>query len=116
MTILRNSMVLATLACVSACTTFEVEGSGSFTPDSRTGSETVHGSLYGIQWRPHTVEKCGPDTLFRVEYHTNAALLLASVATLGLYVPQTVEWWCAAPSDDEEDEEEWVPDASQQGG
>jgi hypothetical protein len=111
---LRNSILLASIACVSACTTFEIEGSGSFTPDARTGSETVHGSLYGIEWQPRTVEKCGQDTLFRVEYHTNAALLLASVATLGFYVPQTVEWWCAAASDDDEDEEVWVPDTGPQ--
>ncbi len=100
-----------TLACLAGCATFELEGSGSITPDAITGSETVHGSLYGYRWRTFVVEKCGSDSLFRVEYHTNAALLLVSVATLGLYVPQTVEWWCHAPAKNDADEEVWVPPA-----
>lgn len=95
---------------ISACSTFEVEGNGSLTPEAITGSETVHSSLYGIQWREFDIEKCGDNTLFRVEYHTNAGLLLASLVTLGLYVPQTVEWWCNSPTDDAEDEEVWNPD------
>lgn len=92
-----------------ACSTFEIEGRGSITPEAITGSETVHGSLYGIQWSEFDIEKCGDNTLFRVEYHTNAGLLLASLVTLGLYVPQTVEWWCNSP-DDDDDEEVWNPD------
>lgn len=111
MKIFSKATLILTIACAPACATFEVEGSGSITPDARTGSETVHGSLYGFRWRPFTVEKCGADSLFRVEYHTNAGLLLASIVTLGLYVPQTVEWWCYAPDGDDEDEEVWDPSA-----
>ena len=109
-TVSRIILILA-IVCAAACSTFEVEGYGSITPEAITGSETVHGSLYGFRWRPFTVEKCGADSLFRVEYHTNAGLLLASMVTLGLYVPQTVEWWCYAPSGDDEDEEVWDPSA-----
>ena len=40
-----------------------------------------------------------------LRYQTNAAFLLVSVLTLGIYVPQTVEWWCCAPEEfDNEDE------------
>lgn len=109
MNIVSRIILTLAIACTSACTTFEVEGNGSITPEAITGSETVHGSLYGFHWQPVTVEKCGVDSLFRVEYHTNAILLLASVATLGLYVPQTVEWWCNSPSVDDEGEEVWDP-------
>ena len=108
--------VALAIACTGACSTFEVEGSGAIAPESITGSETVHGSLYGFRWRPFDIEKCGDDSLFRVEYHTNAGLLLASFVTLGLYVPQTVEWWCNAPADDDEDEEVWDPSAASTGG
>lgn len=108
---IRKSGLALMLTCLSACATFELEGSGSITPNAITGSETVHGSLYGYRWRTFVVEKCGSDSLFRVEYHTNAVLLLVSVATLGLYVPQTVEWWCHAPAQDDADEEVWVPPA-----
>ena len=109
--IIGRVFLLLALASVSACATFEVEGSGSITPAAKTGSETVHGSLYGFKWRPFITEKCGTDSLFRVEYNTNVALLLASVVTLGLYVPQTVEWWCYTPFDEDEDEEVWDPTA-----
>lgn len=100
--------ILATLA-VSACSTVEIEGAGSITPDAITGSETVHGSLYGYRWKPTSVEKCGTDNLFRVETHTNAGLLLISVLSLGVYVPQTVEWWCHSAASDNDDEEVWDP-------
>ena len=111
MNIVSKVTVLLAVVCTSACATFEVEGSGWITPEAKTGSETVHGSLYGIQWRPFDVEKCGGDSLFRVEFHTNAGLLLASIVALGLYVPQTVEWWCYAPSTGDENEEVWDPTA-----
>ncbi len=108
----QRIVLMFAIACLPACSTFEVEGAGSITPDAITGSETVHGSLYGIAWRPFTTEKCGSDSLFRVEYHTNAVFLLAAVATVGLYVPQTVEWWCYSPAGDDDDEEAWDPAAS----
>ncbi len=109
-----NSKILA-IALVawllSACSTVEVEGSGSITPEAISGSETVHGSLYGYRWKPYSTEKCGTNSLFRVETNTNAPMLLVSVLTLGIYVPQTLEWWCNSPSDDDEDEEVWDPSA-----
>ncbi|MEM7083133.1 MAG: hypothetical protein AAF465_10395 [Pseudomonadota bacterium] len=108
-TLFRLLILIASLTTLSACSTFELEGAGSSTPEALHGSETFHGSLYGFAWRPFAIEKCEDNTLFRVEYHTNAGLLLASFVTLGLYVPQTVEWWCNSPQEDEEDEEEWDP-------
>lgn len=108
----RRVVVALAIFVAPACATFELEGAGSITPDAITNSETVHSSLYGFQWRPFTTEKCGADSLFRVEYHTNAVFLVASVATLGLYVPQTVEWWCYTPAGTQEDEEQWDPTAS----
>lgn len=112
MNTIRCIAAMLAIACLPACSTFEVEGAGSITPDAITGSETVHGSLYGINWRPRVTEKCGSDSLFRVEHHTNAVFLLASVATVGLYVPQTVEWWCYSPDADDENEEVWDPTAN----
>ena len=103
-------VAVATLG-MSSCATVEVEGSGSITPEAITGSETVHGSLYGFRWAPYTTEKCGSDSLFRVETNTNAGLLLVSVLSLGLYVPQTVEWWCYAPESAADEEEIWDPTA-----
>lgn len=112
MKVLSNVILVLAIASASACSTVEIEGAGSISPDAITGSETVHGSLYGFRWKPTTVEKCGTDKLFRVETHTNAGLLLASVLTLGIYVPQTVEWWCNSPTVDDDGEEVWDPSAT----
>ena len=109
MTVRGGAILLMAVTMLSACSTFEVEGTGAITPDAITGSETVHGSLYGFRWKPFNPEKCGTDSLFRVEYNSNALLLAASVLSLGLYVPQTVEWWCYKPVADDTDEEVWVP-------
>lgn len=112
---IRNLCALFVIfaSMVSGCATFELEGNGSITPDAITNSETVHGSLYGFRWRPFSVEKCEADSLFRVEFHTNAVFLLASTLSLGLYVPQTVEWWCYTPAStaDQQEEEIWIPPA-----
>ena len=99
------------LFATSGCMTFIVEGDVPKTPDSETKPETVHGSLYDFRWQQWTVEKCEDRKgIARVEYHTNALYLLTSVVTLGLYVPQTVTWWCEAEKpEDDEDEEIYVP-------
>lgn len=106
--------VLCILTVGAGCATYEVEGRGSISPAAITGAQTVHGSLYGYRWRPFNIEKCGTNSLFRVEVHTNALLLLTSVATLGLYVPQTVEWWCNSEGAADENEEVWVPPSATQ--
>lgn len=110
-----TGLVLAAVVIgTSACATIELEGSGSITPDAITGSETVHGSLYGFRWKPYQTEKCGKDSLFRVETHTNAGLILVSVLTVGLYVPQTVEWWCYSTDNEGLEEDVWDPAANNQ--
>lgn len=108
----HSGFVVWVAVCFSACASVEIEGNGSITPDAITGSATVHGSLYGFRWQPFTTEQCGGDSLFRVETHTNALLLGVSVLSLGLYVPQTVEWWCYLPSAADDDAEIWDPNAS----
>ena len=93
------------LSFASGCATFIVEGDVPKTPDSTTATETVHGSLYNFRWKSWSEEKClDRKGIARLEYHTNAGYLLVSVASLGLYVPQTVTWWCdgTKPEDDED--------------
>lgn len=107
----RVFLLLSLVTGLTACATYEIEGRGAFSPESETGRATVHGSLYGFRWAEFSADKCETEHLFRVENNTNAAFLLVSVATLGLYVPQTVEWWCAASTEDAEGEEVWIPDA-----
>lgn len=96
--------LICLLVFLSSCMSFELEGDGLLTNDSCNGSETVHGSLYGFKWAQHDVEKCYDGLgIYRVEYQTNIFFIVASVCSLGLYVPQTVEWWCQAPESNEED-------------
>ena len=104
---LRTCIVLCSVMVAnSACMTFEVEGAGALRPESDHGSEVVHGSLYKTApWQSRAIEKCTDgSSLYRVEYYTNGLFVLASAATLGVYVPQSVEWWCQAPEADDSEE------------
>ena len=104
------SVALAT----SACTTFEVEGDGELLPSSEHGSEVVHGSLYKTTpWKSRSIDKCPNGLgLYRVEYYTNGLFVLASALTLGVYVPQSVEWWCQAEVSDSDDTDELILEPS----
>lgn len=106
MKIFLKATVLVCLAgCLSGCMSFELEGDGLKTPKSSHGVETVHGSLYGFEWASRNIVKSSDGLgLYRVEYHTNALYILVSTCSLGLYVPQTVEWWCQAREEDDSDE------------
>jgi|GEM_PF-767887 len=86
-----GSLVLA----LSGCMSFSVDsGTGGEQHAAATGSHgsgTVHGSYYGFKWSSWDPAKGG--TLSRVEYHSNAFYDMAALFTIGLYVPQSVEWW-----------------------
>ena len=102
-------VVFCMIAGISGCATMTIEGDGQKTPESTTGTHTRHGSFYEIVWAEPPVDKCENNRgLYRVRYHTNAAYALVSVVTLGLYVPQTVEWWCDG-TPEQQDEEEYHP-------
>lgn len=91
----RTMLALWMVFGLAGCATMTIEGDGQKTPDSETGTHTVHGSYYGFDWASPPVTKCAEGRgLYRVRYHTNAAYALASIVSLGLYVPQTAEWWC----------------------
>jgi len=108
---IRGVAAGAVLFLISGCTTFELEGDGVKSADSCHGSETVHGSLFGFRWGERDIEKCTEQHgLYRVEVHDNALFVLASVLTLGLYVPQTVEWWCDAGQEWDDEEPLFDPD------
>jgi len=95
---------------LSACSTMTIEGDVPKTPSSKTGTHTQHGSYYNFVWSEPPIEKCdGQRGLARTRYHTNALYALVSLVSLGLYVPQTVEWWCDGSFDDE-NEEEYFPE------
>ena len=97
--ILAKALAIAALVCTSGCMTLEVEGAGAQTPRSHLGSETLHGSFYQFKWTNWNTEVCPEGRgLRKVELHTNILYMLASTFSLGLYVPQSVDWWCEEPS------------------
>jgi hypothetical protein len=101
---MRILVLMGLLACLPNCTTIKITGSRGIdkTPDAMHQSETVHGSFWGFRWtEPEFARTTHGKDIVRVDYHHNALYLLASVATLGLYVPQGVEWWRDAPLTEE---------------
>ncbi len=103
MAIRRLLVLLGLTLTVAGCMAFELEVSSN--ADTTTNSqksvkkyETVHGSMYGFLWHNYNEQKCNDGALAQVEFHYNWFQLLTSAVTLGVYVPQTVEWWCDDPS------------------
>lgn len=103
------SLLLSIIILTTGCMSFDVEnhpqGLDKTSASPRGGTETIHGSLYGFSWKQRTqadiIKAKGTTHLYRVTYHTNIFYCLASVLSLGLYVPQTIEWkLVTAPGDD----------------
>jgi hypothetical protein len=64
------------------------------------GSETVHVLAWGlVQPAPVTASPCASNNLDEVRVHSNLAFALATVVTLGFYMPLTLEWRCAEVQD-----------------
>ena len=120
---LFKRLILVVLSItIAGCTTHTIRGGGPKTTSAITGTETIHGSLYSFSGPDIPENKCalGYD-LVQVRYHTNAFYLIVSVISLGIYVPENIEWWCGKRPTDE-GEESWKPgsdsssDSSEEGG
>lgn len=108
---LRTLLLCTLIVSLAGCTTMTIEGDGQKTPASKTGTHTVHGSYYNFVWSAPAVEKCdNGHGLYRARHHTNAAYALVSLVSIGLYVPQTVEWWCDETSTEDENEDIYHPE------
>lgn len=109
----RFRIVLVSIAIlgVSSCATMTIEGTGEKTAKSKTGTHTVHGSFYDFVWSAPPATVCEDNrNIYRARYHTNALYVLVSLVSLGLYVPQTVEWWCDGSPKQDAEEELYHPD------
>lgn len=103
-------LLICCIVALPACATMTIEGDGQKTPQSTTGKHTTHGSFYSFVWSEPPVTKCDNGRgLYRARYHTNMAYVLVSALSLGLYVPQTVEWWCDGTPVQDDDEELYRP-------
>lgn len=94
------ALLCSTILVTAGCMSFDVEnhpkGMDKTASSPKGGIETIHGSLYGFYWKNRTQEDIikakGDIQLYRVRYSTNIFYCLASVLSLGLYVPETIEW------------------------
>ena len=92
--------LIVSVILTTGCMHFDVEnhpkGMDKTALSPKGGIETIHGSLYGFYWHKRTQENIikakGDVQLYRVRYCTNIFYCLASVFSIGLYVPETIEW------------------------
>ena len=86
-------ILLIMLCIISGCTSARIEGTGI--PSEKNQYRIIHSSFYGYQWTG--TETITQDAeLHRVITHTNMLYCAVAVVTLGLYVPQEIEWWTVA--------------------
>ena len=100
----KDLAMAGALVVLSGCMTFEVAGLGSKST-TKSAVTTIHGSFWGIPWQAPLTDRCEGAQLVSVEFHTNPLYVLASVASLGVYVPQDIEVWCAKAKPPEDDDE-----------
>lgn len=102
--------ILLGLVAVSmtGCSRFTTEGSG--TNEKIVHSETVWQSYYGFDWHCRDVKKASNGLgLYQVTVHNDYLYSLIAVTSLGLVVPQTIEYQCQIPLPEDDDEEEMKP-------
>ncbi len=86
-----HSLLLALALTSLRCTSFIVEGGKNKAASS--GTETIHSSLYGFNWAERSKVKSSTEGIYRIEASTNGLYLFVSAISLGLYVPQDIQWW-----------------------
>lgn len=85
---------------------YQVGGTSGREQGNQPGTEWAHKTLHAFAWgairQDIPVDNCQLATgqrlgIEEVRVDTNMAYLVASVATLGLWVPLSVSWRCAKP-------------------
>ena len=92
----RAAAALLCLGLSSACAHYRVQAPGAAGASATEArSETLWSLGWGlVQERPR-VDNCQDQALAEVTQSTNLGFALISVLTLGLAMPQQVEWRCA---------------------
>jgi hypothetical protein len=108
---LAKLFLVATLSVQStACYTYhvyQVGGAGGREQGNQPSTEWNHATLHAFAWglvrRDLPVSNCRQDQrtgggIEEIKVNTNLVYILASTATLGVWVPLQVSWRCAKPS------------------
>lgn len=99
---------------ISGCT-FTMEGNIEKKPEDETSEvkhhqKTINATSYSNHEKMITLCENRDDHVARIRFHTNAGFILASIFSLGFYVPQHVEWWCGPSKNNSISEEPWRPE------
>ena len=88
------ALLVAIVFSVTGCT-FTMVGNAPKSEQSVAQTKTVNSTFVKSE---QFINACAEEgqQLAEIRYHTNPVYLLASLVTLGLYVPQNVTWWCSA--------------------
>lgn len=93
--LIRCTIISMLLFVMTGCASFAIQGGGNTTAkDGLRGHETVYSSCWKEgSWNKRCMLKDPQANFVKVRYKTNLLYSLTSIATLGLCVPQDVEWW-----------------------
>lgn len=94
----------ASLLLLTGCaSTFTLQGNAPKDETTTAQEMTVNASFAREEQYINLCDDQDADVA-AIRFHTNPAYLLASILSLGLYVPQHVTWWCGS------EEAECAPD------
>jgi hypothetical protein len=117
---MRGLFVMMVTTVLIGCSTFTLSTNVPKTEDSKSTNKTINASF--VKNEPFInacIDEQGQPAgqLSEIRYQTNPLYWLASLLTLGLYVPQNVTWWCTTPAaecadgDTSDECEVYVPEA-----
>jgi hypothetical protein len=109
-----RALVGVSLLVLTACSSFTLKsnaGHEGFVEEDDWNEETFHGSYWPFSWSgsgsgyESDGYRCKTDSgrLHSVKYQTNVGYALGAVLSLGLWVPEKVEWKCLVAEDDDSD-------------
>ena len=93
---MRILSVLFAAALLTGCT-FTMVGNAPKT-EAVVGQKKTVNATFARSEQFINACKNAKENLAAIRFHTNAVYLLASVLSLGFYVPQNVTWWCSTES------------------
>ena len=103
------TLFVVAVFALTGCT-FTMVGNAPKTEQAIAQNKTVNSSFAQSEQFINTCEE--GENLAAIRFHTNPVYLLASLLSLGLYVPQNVTWWCGAEASacsDEDPSEDCEP-------
>ncbi len=103
MTILRTAFLIAILGSVvlfQGCARYRVAVLEP-TPATDYETETLNAYFWGASEETLHTKNCVDNTIDEVRIHQTFPNILATVLTLGIWMPLEVEWRCAKPPQSE---------------